>query len=304
MGTHRLFKKRPNLEFDKKTEEQRHYENIISFFKWSLGITGTFFLVILTAAGILFFKDRHDLNDDIKSYLKESKDQIREMTNEARGSLNDTKNQYEHLTNELQLDAERNLSEIRNEAKILAINTSQKKVIETFKENNIQQIIDDAAKRSIDERVNQYIEKKVNDAESEIYTTIETSLRLSGYMDLMFMGNREGLDKLQKIAEKEPNTKSGLLANKIIKIKSEDYREYFQSNYGENLSKYLDYLEIPLDIRKDKVQLVDTLIKIIEKENQGLHEIACATIALEKLGYGHFDVFNFNQISILKKRIK
>ena len=31
MGTHRLFKKRPNLEFDKKTEEQRHYENIISF---------------------------------------------------------------------------------------------------------------------------------------------------------------------------------------------------------------------------------------------------------------------------------
>ena len=270
-------------------DANREYKQIKSFFVIIFSIFSFFVTIIL----FLTFRDFNSLKEDYKSKVEKLEKHVEDLQQYSEKVIDKTESRGIGEIESIK-------SSVSNIAKEEAIN----RINETFQNRNIEQYIDDAAKRSIDERINQYVEKKVNAAENEINATIEASLSLSMYMDTMFMGDRQGLDMLLKITEKEPNTQRGVLASKIIKIKSEDYRKYFENQFGDNLSKYLDYLQIKAEVRKDKMQLTDTLINIIENKNQGLHEITCATISLEKLGYGHFDLFNLKQIATLKKRIK
>lgn len=270
-------------------DANREYKQIKSFFIIIFSIFSFFVTIIL----FLTFRDFNSLKEDYKSKVEKLEKHVDDLQQYSEKVIDKTESRGIG-------EIEGIKSSVSNIAKEEAIN----RINETFQYRNIEAYIDEAAKRTIDEKINQYVEKRVKDAESEIYATIEASLSLSEYMNMMSLGDPQGLVMLQKIIETEPNTQKGILASKVINIKSEDYRRYFENQYGDNLSKYLDYLEIKPETRSDKKQLTNTLIKIIQRKDQGLHEITSATIALEKMGYGHFDVFNFQQIETLKIKEK
>jgi len=157
----RPFRTKPKKETTEITEEQRHYQNMISYFKWALGFTGSMMVLILTAAGILFFKDRTSFNADIKSYLDESKSQIKEMTSDAKITLKDTKEESSRLNYSLKSDAEQSIRYIREDAKSLALSEATKQVNDAFREKNIQKTIEEAAQKEITTSVNERVFNKL-----------------------------------------------------------------------------------------------------------------------------------------------
>lgn len=268
-------------------DANREYKQIKSFFLIIFSIFSVFVTIIL----FLTYKDFASLKEDYNLRVEKIEKQV-----------NDLKEYSEKVLEKTESKGINEIENVKNSVSNIAKDEAYKRINETFQHDNIEAYIDEAAKKSIDEKINNYIEQKVLKAEQEINGTIEASLSLSMYMNMMYSGDPQGLTMLQGIVEKEPYSKKGMLALKIIKIKSDDYRSYFENQYKGNTDKYLQYLNINTELKKDKNQLVDTLITIILTKDQGLHEITAATLALEKLGYGPFDIFNLSQISDLKRK--
>jgi len=209
----RPFRTKPKKDNNSElSEEQRHYQNMISYFKWALGFTGSMMVLILTAAGILFFKDRTAFNAEIKTYLRESKEQIKEMASNAQTTLKDTKDESNLLSYSLKSDAEKSIQYIREDAKSLALAEATKQVNDAFREKNIQKTIEEAANKEITSSVKEMVFDKLSSLPKILLA-----------LDRIRAGQKESYLYLESIAKnsKDPFYKS--FTDSLVRSKRDEY---------------------------------------------------------------------------------
>ena len=211
MKPFRIFKKK---EVPKKSEEQLHYDNIISFFKWALQFSVSLLVLAVTAAAILFYRDRAQFNADIKSYLDVSRNQIIEMVSDAKSTLKETKDQSNLLSSSLRTEADRNIQYIREDAKSMALNEATKQVNAAFKEKNVQKMIEDAAEKEIATSVQEMVFDKLR---------LLPNILLA--LDRIRVGQKESFLYLDSIAKYSLDPFYKSIADSIVNSKRNEYEK-------------------------------------------------------------------------------
>ena len=270
-------------------DTENEYKKIKTFFITLFSITGVFVTII----AIFSYKDLMALRKDYNDRLEKTESQIKELVQTSERVIDRTENR-----------GVKEIENIKYSVNSIARQEAVDKINETFKYGNIQDLVESAAKKSINEELDKIIETKIKQTENEIYDLIETSLSLTIYMNEITWGDSHGLKELKMIVKNEPNSQKGKLAKKILKIKSNDYRLYYERENGKNLNKYLDQLEIKKENRDNKSQLSKELVNLILSKEDELSTIAIGTMALELLGYGPFEIFEKSEIIKLKEELK
>lgn len=265
---------------------EKEYKHIKSFAIAIFTLTGIFISVIL------YFTHR-----DVLSLKKEYTARLEMIENKVVRIADESKT----IIQTTETRSVKELERIKNSAENIAKEEALNRVSEAFKYGNIEQMIEHAAKEAMSEKVDELIERKLKETEKELNDLVEISIQLNWYLEMMTNGDREGLKKLEEIIEKNPYSDKASLARKIIQVKGDDYREYYNNNV--DLDKYLNDLTIDESIRSDSTKLAILLVDKILADDVWLHDIAANTLALEKLGFGPFRMFDLEAIKELQKKL-
>jgi len=101
------------------TEEQKHYDSLIRFFKYAISITGSLLTIIIFAGMGFTYNSVKDLKQELKDNLKETKDEIKY-------SLDNSKKEI------VKEQANNTIINIKYKATTEALVASRQKVEETF----------------------------------------------------------------------------------------------------------------------------------------------------------------------------
>ena len=133
--------------------------------------------------------------------------------------MKETKEQSYILGKEIQSEAQKNITYIRNDAKSLALTEAEKKVNDAFKEKNIQKVIDEMAKREIESRVKEIVDEQMKQSPTLILVMLST--------DRIKAGDRKAFMFVDSIAQYSKDFLSKSKADSIRKMKAKDYDDYY-----------------------------------------------------------------------------
>jgi hypothetical protein len=243
------FKTKPKKEYSEKSEEQRHYEYVLSFLKWAIGITGSFIIILVAIAQFGFYKDRSEFKAELSTYLKDSKEQIHEMAYNANLASKETMEQSHLTINSLKGEAEKYLQNIKEETKSLALSETDRKVNEAFKDKSIQKVIDDAAKNEVESSVKEIVTEKLKPMSGIILA-----------VDKIRAGDRKSFMMLDSLSKYSKDTYYKAMADSIVKVKTNDYEESIPefSNIREIANQEMEFFHIPIGLYKIPDEAIDT----------------------------------------------
>lgn len=276
---------------EKKTEEQIHYENLITFLKYAIGITGTAITIML---GIAVFIIGSNIAE-VKQNLTESIEPTIKNFDATMSLLKENSQYQKELT-------DKRVEILKIQTENLAIEETRKRVEDAFKNNNIQLLLEQTAKKELEPRIKQLTDTKVNDI--TVYYKELTNFLPKAILavDQIRSGYRMGLDTLISIFEKSQDQTIKNFAQQLIKEKSKDwYESAFNYFKDKDLKKQLDILKInSKDMDTEKNKIVSELIKIINSD-QDLEQVSFAFITLSQITNKKIDTFDINAANKIAK---
>jgi hypothetical protein len=146
------------------TEEKMHYESLISLFKWLLGLAS----IVVAVAAFFISSSIKDIKKDIQEDVAKLKPDIEKIGKDADKTLAETKE-----SSKLSLEYTKTLSEMQ--IKLLALETAgaaklevRNKVEEAFKNNSVQFMIDQTARKEVGDNLKRIV-KEETDKTREIF---------------------------------------------------------------------------------------------------------------------------------------
>ena len=223
----------------KKTEEQIHYENLQSFFKWVITIVGSVIAIMATVSLFFTYNNMKDNREELKQALDEAKSEIKEMVSNANITIKETKDQSNLTSNnvkfeslqtikDLESEAQKSIIDIKDYAKSLALYETERKVSEAFNDNNIQRVIDEAAKKEIETRVIGIITSSFQQIPNFILA-----------VDKIRAGDRKSFIYMDSIAKNSKDQVYQSMAKKVIKEKTRDYENSIQDVESLTMIEFL-----------------------------------------------------------------
>lgn len=94
-----------------------------------------------------------EFKGELRTTLNESREQMKDMLNNANGAIKETKQESFQTTANTKEEAERIIQYIRENAKDIAISEAKMKVDDAFIDKNIQKVIDETAQKEIESRM-------------------------------------------------------------------------------------------------------------------------------------------------------
>lgn len=287
--------------------EKRHYETLISLYKYSAGA-----IVVLVGIGAYIIGSNiSDIKADFNDSLKEFKIQINEMkhdSKEAIKSLNEESDkQIENLrkNNELFLSLTKDITEmqiaaIREDAKNLALSSARLKIEEVFKENDIQKLVDSTAKSVIAKKLEIVVKNEIQRTTS----FLDNYAILTTLYDRIRAGDRASFNKLDSIAKFSLDPRISNIAKRFLDEKTIDYEEslYNEEDWGVNRKKY-QYIFDAIDSKKtnlDTLNITEGLIDLINNSDN-LNDVAWAYKQIRKFTGKQIKMFDIEAVNKLKK---
>lgn len=279
------------------TEEKVHYKSLISFLKYTITITGVC-LTIIISVGIYFtYSSLNQMKDDIRIELKETKNDINNSLAQSRNEIKILNDYASSNVNEIKDIAENTLTFIKQDAKNTAIVTSKAKVEETFKENNIQELIENTAKNEISAKINQMIQDQIQKSNDKLVEVLDVMPDFMLAIDKFRFGNRNGLVFLDSIQKNSNNSQLVKIAEKIIQKKKLDYT----SSYSDTKNKVMfGILGIKENKQDTTCQAFESKLKYIILNDDDLTNVFYATTLLSKCLGKEIELFDFDYIRDLK----
>jgi len=267
-------------------EEKKHYESLITFLKYTITITGAC-LTIIISVGIYFtYSNSNQIKEDIANKLKETKDEIKSLNDYAVLNLKETKAMADNA-----------ILYIKQDAKNTAINTSKEKVEETFRENNIQELISNTTKNLIELRVNQMIQEQVKKSNEQLMNLLDLMPDFMLAIDKFRAGDKNGLLILDSIHNKSNDQLRIQIADKIIRTKKSDYLISYSNLKNEDLLFLLDLQENKKDSTQQGLKMK---LKYIILNDKNLDKVCFATLLLSKYLKKDIELFDFDYVKNLK----
>ena len=245
------------------TDEKKHYDSLITFLKYTLGITGSC-LTIIIAVGIYFtYKSSTDFKQDLKDNLQSTKEEIKNSLLESKDDISKLYAFSTKTMSDVKEQAEKTILNVRDEAVYEALKASKEKVEQAFKEKNIQKVIDEAVKTEIESRVNAIVTNNLQEMPNFILA-----------VDKIRAGVRKSFIYVDSIAKNSNDSFYKSMAKKIIEEKTRDYENSIpeiQSFKEIVIYQLITFKNVPYE-------LID--IKAIEK-NIDSTEVSCRKYFIE-----------------------
>jgi len=272
------------------SEEKKHYESLISYFKYAITITGSL-LTIIISVGIYFtYKSAVDLRQDVKDNLKETKDEIRYSLDNSKKDILKLNDVATSTMVQVKEQADNTILTIKDKATIEALIASRQKVEETFKKNNIQDLINKTAKDEIETRVDKMVKDQIEISNDKLMKVLSIMPEFMLAVDKFRVGDTRGLIYLDSIKRYSQDPLKIQTANKIIQEKKLDYINAYQNITKEEL---FSALNIKQDI--SYVEL-NPKLKYIILNDKDLNRVYWATELLSKLSGKKIELFDFDFI--------
>lgn len=283
---------------DGKSEEQRHYESLISFFKWAIGITGGLITVIATT-GIIFLNNSvSSLKEDIRNELKDTKTDIQKNVDDSKKELQYVNDNARTTLRETKILADNAVSSIKEDAKNTAIVYANQKVEEVFRQNNIQDLIDNAAQKEIENKAYQIVEKQVRKSNERFMNVLNTMPALMLSMDKIRFGDRNGLIALDSIIKYSKDTAEINLAKELFNGKKRDYMPYYTGTLKRPKEEV--FITLEMDRQDTSHASVVKQLKHIILTDSYIGTICEATGFLSLYTGKKFELFDFEAITNVK----
>ncbi len=245
------------------TEEKKHYDSLITFLKYTLGITGSS-LTIIILVGIYFtYQSSTDFKQELKDNLLATKDEIKNSLSESKNEISKLYALSSKTMSDVQEQAEKAILNVRDEAVNEALKASKEKVEQAFKDKNIQNVIDEAVKTEIETRVNTIVTNNLQQMPNFILA-----------VDKIRAGVRKSFIYVDSIANYSKESFYKSMAKKIIEEKTRDYENSIpeiQSLKEIVIYQLITFQNVPYE-------LLDT--KEIEK-NIDSTEVSCRKYFIE-----------------------
>ncbi len=275
-------------------EEKKHYESLITFFKYTISITGAFVTLIVTVGLYFTYKDTNQMKNDIRSELKDIKEDINKNLTNSREEIKSL-NEFAILSlNETKKMAASSLDNIKQEAKNSAIIVSREKVEEAFRENNIQDLIDKTAKNIIEFKINQMVQTQIELSNNKLKEVLNSMPDFMLAVDRFRAGDKKGLLYIDSIRRTSKDTIKRLFAGKIFEEKMKDYFDTYSIYEKEEMLNFLDINSKESDI------VIVTKLKNIMSNSNNLTKIYLATVLLAMYSKEGIPVFDLEYNKNLK----
>lgn len=290
-------------------ESKEHYESLLAFFKNSLAISVTILGVVATVIAVLTFSDRNQMKAEMKESmqkmeqdLKEEKDEfsrkVQEMKNDAKEKLREVDENAKFTLENTEQNADNTFNSIRNNAVTAAIDASRMKVEQTFKDNNIKNLIEDVAHSKLEGQVQSIIDKQLNQLSDNFsYSQNQMPIFMLS-LDKIRWNDASGLYTLDSIYRNTKDPTSKNIARVIMIEKGRGYKSSAieQQNLGD--STYVLKKDM---ITTDKKKLIIKLRDDILNNAKDLYDVTWKTIWLSELLNKPIDNFDLEAIRNISK---
>lgn len=222
-----------------------HYDKITSFLKWLFSL-----LAIMTAFAVWMIGESvADIKKDMRDELINLQSQLNNLTGQSNDYLSSLKTDSKNYLDDSRQIASLQLSAIKEEVKYLALESAKNEIIETFKKNNMEELV----KKIADEKLKGEIEILISTEINNVASILDILPDLSIAYEQIGYGNFSYFKFLDSISTFHPNQKIREIAYKFLIQKGEDFDNniWIEEDYRHSESSRIRVL------RHYKIELTD-----------------------------------------------
>ncbi len=281
-----------------KTEEQLHYESMISYAKWALGFSGSVIAAII-AFGLYFtYQDRNAMKEEYTKAITDLRGQLAELKNDAEKKTDGIKNDAKDAVKSTQEYSEKEISRIKTTTNDIALQETQKNIAAIFATDKIQNLIQNQAVKEIKSKLPAIVDERTKNI-SKIDAAAAT----------MISGHIEGLKLLQSYFLNPESSEDSLRAKKLYDDICMDYENRTPKMFGGSRPVNLpisDSIELRNSLRNGELPTTrlsrDAVVSIIAniKDPENKHDLNMKAYFIYALNYAtgtHFKCFEFDKIN-------
>jgi hypothetical protein len=291
------------------SDEKMHYDSLITLFKYILGwLLGLASLVVAVAA-FFISSNIKDIKKDIQEDVAKLKPDIEKIGKDADKTLADTKE-----SSKLSLEYTKTLSEMQ--IKLLALETSgaaklevRNKVEEAFKNNSVQFMIDQTARKEVNGKLKEVVKEETAKTQ-EVFNYLS---QIQIAFEQVGKGSKYHLNFLDSLSNVAENDLIKSFAKTLVIQKGIDYEQsiFSPTYYTENANsfyqpesslvvggfldtsrvKLVSSLNIEFSEKLTDDEILRILVPIMQKENN-LNQLTVMYWHLRKLSKTAFKTFD------------
>lgn len=300
----------PKIKTILVSDAELHYKNLIDFFKTAvtilgivvagLGIVVTVLGIILTIVFYLTYSNMAAMREEVRQNLSDAKSEIRQNVtdmktdtnsaiNDAKSAVDDAKKDAKDTIEYTKNTTDKQVSQIRDQSASIALNEAQQKVDSAFRSNNVEAMVENAAKREvgpvIDRQVRTEVDREMNSVQKDLtylgkIADAGTSVRL---------GFRKGLNQLITLQKNAPNDVMRQRVESLLNTITDDYERVSKEELDDSSVREF------LSNSKNSSNVIADSVKSI-REEQNLSEIATEFIILRAATGYPFKMFDFQAV--------
>lgn len=272
---------------ENKSEEQRHYESLTSYFKTLVYITAGAITIIAAVGIYTTYNSLADARNEVKEHLGTIEETVKEAS----------KNSLETFRN-LQTQANQEVQNFKNETRNFALTETKIRVSEAFEENKITQLVEQTAEKKLKKRLEKIVEEQVIKTQKIIENQMKVIPILFLAVDKIRQGERSGLTILDSLRFHAKDPLIRKLSNDAFAGKAGDYEKYYKSEVdNKTMKQYIQDFQLGPNISvNDTVSILRGILRIIQTD-QELNNVAPAVLAINKITGEKFKMFDFESIN-------
>jgi len=258
---------------DNISEEAKHYQNLTSYFKYLVTLTALAITIITGVAIFFTFDNISGAREEVRSNLSDIDKDIKQVTQKSISSIET-----------LQMQAEQEVENFKNEIRTFALTETKTKVDEAFEENRIRELIESTAEKKLKEKLEIIVKDQVAITQSNLERQLKVVPNIILAIDKIRNGERAGIIQLDSLRLFSADALIKDLSNNAFIEKAKDYQVFYKGYADDkSLKDYRDIFKIDTTITdKDKTLLQKSIVKFIQT-NQELNDVAYAICVLNNL---------------------
>jgi F0F1-type ATP synthase membrane subunit b/b' len=310
-----------------ETEEQRHYETLVKVFKYLITMGVTVGAVLVGVAYFFIGNNLNDVNRRTAEGLQKFEEQTQAMKVESDQAIKDRREEADRQMDNFRKNMETFLNLTRDvtqmemttasaAAKELAISSAKERIEEAFKANNVQLLVDTAARKVVGDRVDLMVEQELIKHEPTIDSIVEQCLvnnevisvipHLISLIDRIRAGDRTAVDTLDSLANFSGEANLRNEAHYLLMQKGKDYDSDVDSLLAHQMRppislKQFGVSDTQLVTHADTMRVMSAIENVI-LTSPDLYEVSNAFVALRRLTKMDIESFDITAVKRLRKQ--
>lgn len=292
-----------------ETEEKLHYDSLIKFFKFLVSAMGIIVLAAMWIIGSSLNEIKKNASDEVIRLTAE----IQSMKTESEQAMKDKREEADRQMEDLRKDMGTFLSFSRDvtqmemttaseTAKNLALSSAKERIEEAFKANNVQLLVDSAARKVVGDRLNLIVEEAMKKTE----TTFDQFATLISLVDRIRAMDRTAVDALDSLAHSSDDPNVRRQAYYLLLQKGKDYDNDVDSLVAHHMVqpssfKQLGVVDTQLVTPADTMRVLSALEDII-LTTPDLYTVSNAFVALRQLTKMDIKTFDITVVRRLRRQ--